>query len=248
MMGQHFRTTVELKKLVSESRRSGLEVADAMCWQDFVTTNGTERKARVGLMKTMIGAAGSSSVPVVNTFTGPMTWDPKALRLGKDVSEGAAWSSVVDSFSDVVESAEKNDVTVTVEPVFGMLVHDYYTVKELLSYFKSDHLAVNLDPSHFVVYGNDPAWAVSKLGRRIRHVHVKDAFGKPGALGETFNFPFLGEGSVNCQGFFGELRKVGYSGFLSLEFENDSYLRNVCDGDWRKAAVRLLARAKKLLP
>jgi len=248
MLGQHFRTAAEMKRLVDATRKKGLGISDVMCWQDFVTSDAGERKARVSVLKEMIEAAGSSSVRLLNTFTGPMTWNPKALKLGRDISEGAAWSSVVDAFSDIAEFAEKMDVTVTLEPVFGMLVHDYYTVKEFLSYFKSEHIAVNLDPSHFVLYGNDPAWAVKKLGRRVKHVHVKDAFGKPGVFGETFNFPFLGEGAVNWGEFFGELRGVGYDGYLSLEFENDSYLRNICGGDWRKAAVQLLDRARSMLP
>ena len=248
MLGQHFFDARGLKKLVSETRRKGLAVADAMCWQDFVTLDRDVRRKRVAMQKEMITAAAASSVPVVNMFTGPMTWDSKALKLGKEISEGAAWSSVVDSFGELVECAEKERVTLTVEPVFGMVVHDYYTVREFLSYFKSDRIAVNLDPSHFVLYGNDPVWAVSKLGRRIRHVHVKDAFGKPGAFGETFAFPFLGEGLIDWKAFFVELRKAEYDGFLSLEFENDSYLRNVCDGDWSRAAVQLLDRVAKFLP
>ena len=247
MLGQHFRTATGMKELVHETRKRGLGISDVMCWQDFVTSDADDRKARVAVLKRMIGAAEESSVRLLNTFTGPMTWDPKALRLGKDISEGAAWSSVIDAFSDIAGFAEKAGVTVTLEPVFGMLVHDYYTVKEFLSHFESKYLAVNLDPSHFVLYGNDPAWAVKMLGKRVRHVHVKDAFGKPGAFGETFSFPFLGEGLVNWEEFFGELRSVGYHGYLSLEFENDSYLRNVCGGDWRKAAVQLLDRAKSML-
>jgi len=247
MLGKHFDDAAGLRKLVALTRKKGLAVADAMCWQDLVTPDRNVRRKRVALLKEMIGAASASSVPVVNVFTGPMTWDPVALKLGKDISEGAAWSSVIDAFSELVECAEREKVTLTVEPVFGMVVHDYYTVKEFLSYFKSEHVAVNLDPSHFVLYGNDPVWAVSRLGRRIRHVHVKDAFGKPGVFGETFSFPFLGEGLIDWRGFFRELKRAEYNGFLSLEFENDSYLRNVCDGDWRKAAVQLLDRVGKFL-
>ena len=155
---------------------------------------------------------------------------------------------MVNSLSEVVAIAEKSGVVVTVEPVFGMLVHDYYTVRELLGYFDTKHLAVNVDPSHFALYGNDPAWAVRMLGDRVKHVHVKDVFGKPGVFGETFSFPFLGEGVIDWKAFFSALRSMGYRGFLSLEFENESYLNNVCDGDWSLAAVQLRGRVDKFLP
>ena len=48
--------------------------------------------------------------------------------------------------------------------------------------------------------------------------------------------------------FFAALRDVGYQGFLSLEFENDIYLNNVCDGDWSVAAVKLRERLDGFLP
>lgn len=248
MLGRHFDTSEELRSLVEKTRRGRLRVSNIMCWQDLVTRDARASKRSVALLKEMLATAGKLSVPIMNVFTGPMTWNPHAAKIGRDIGEGEAWKSVVDSLSEVVEAAERNEVVVTVEPVFGMLVHDYYTVRELLGHFDSKNLGVNLDPSHFVLYGNDPAWAVSRLGKRVRHVHVKDAFGKPGSFGETFSFPFLGEGIVGWRAFFLALRDSGYSGFLSVEFENDTYLNNICDGDWSVAAVQLRDRVERFLP
>ncbi len=176
-----------------------------------------------------------------------MTWVSNSAKIGDDISEEKAWSTVTEAFSEIVEAAEKDDVTVTIEAVFGMLVHDYYTLREFLGYFKSKNLAVNLDPSHLALYGNDPSCAAKKLGKRIRHVHVKDSFGRPGVLSETFTFPFLGEGMVDWRQFFNSLKEIQYDGFLSLEFENDTYLRNACQGDWRKIPVQSMERLRSLL-
>jgi sugar phosphate isomerase/epimerase len=248
MLGQHFCNTKDLRNLVNKTRRRGLEVSNIMCWQDLVTKDLKARHRRLKLLRTMLREASELSIPLMNVFTGPMTWNPEFLRIGREISEGEAWKVVVDSFSDLVASAEESRVVVTVEPVFGMLVHDYYTVKEFLSYFDSKYLGVNLDPSHFIVSGSDPVWSAQMLGEKVRHVHVKDAFGKPGALGDTFIFPFLGEGVVDWRKFFAALRDSDYEGFLSLEFENDSYLNNVCDGDWAEAAIELKKRVEKFLP
>ncbi len=248
MLGQHFRNTRELGELTARTRQSGLAVSNIMCWKDLATRDQDARKASVKTLQGMLTAAGDLGIPVMNTFTGPMTWNPGAARVGKDISEGEAWKVVTESLSSVVETAERAKVVVTVEPVFGMLVHDYYTLKELLRQLDSRYLGVNLDPSHFALYGNDTAWAVRMLGGKVRHVHVKDVFGRPGVFGETFTFPFLGEGVIDWQGFFGALKEIDYQGFLSLEFENDRYLNNVCDGDWAKAAVQLRERADELLP
>ncbi len=247
MLGYHFNTPGELRGLVKKTRGAGLEVSNIMCWQDLVTTDEKTKNTRVKTLEEFVATAGELSIPVVNVFTGPMSWAASFQRIGRDISEGAAWSIVVDAFSKIVEVAERNDVVVTVEAVFGMLVHDYYTMRELLDHFDSENLAVNLDPSHLVLYGNDPAWAVSRLGSRIKHVHVKDAVGRAGMLGEDFVFPFLGEGSVDWRAFLNALKKVDYSGYLSLEFENDVYLNNICDGDWTVAAREAKIRLHKLL-
>ncbi len=248
MLGQHFDNARDVRRLVAKTRKAGLEVSDIMCWQDLVSGDVAAHAKSVALLNEMVAAAGELSVPVMNVFTGPMTWNPGAAKVGRDVSEGDAWASVLDSLSPVVETAEKADVVVTVEPVFGMLVHDYYTVRELLGHFESKHLGVNIDPSHLALYANDTAWTVKQLGDRVKHVHVKDAFGKPGVFGETFSFPFLGEGVIDWKSFFLALKGIGYSGFLSLEFENDQYLNNVCDGDWAVAAIQLRERVDKFLP
>jgi sugar phosphate isomerase/epimerase len=76
---------------------------------------------------------------------------------------------------------------------------------------------------------------------------VKDSFGRPGALGRDFEFPILGEGIVDWKRFFTCLREVDYDGYLSLEFENDTYLRNVCNGDWTKVAIESKRRLHAFL-
>ncbi len=247
MLGYHFNSPEGLGEIVQKSREVNLDVSNIMCWQDLVTSSESERKKRIETLKTFISAAGELSIPVMNVFTGPMSWAAAYERIGTDISEEQAWRVVLEAFSQIVEAAERNDVVVTVEAVFGMLVHDYYTMKELLEHFDSRNLAVNLDPSHLALYGNDPAWAVGRLGSRIKHVHVKDAIGRPGVLGESFAFPFLGEGMVDWYAFFAALQKVEYSGYLSLEFENDVYLNNVCNGDWKIAAKEAKVRLAKFL-
>ena len=85
------------------------------------------------------------------------------------------------------------------------------------------------------------------MGNRVRHIHVKDAVGRPGTLGEDFVFPFFGEGRVDWRAFFDALSKVEYQGYLSLEFENEAYFNNVCGGDWGLAAREARSRLKKFL-
>jgi len=232
----HVKTPANLKPLAEKTRRRNLEVCGLMASQDLVTKDDNLRKQRVDIIKKCIEAAKEASVAKVNVFTGPAEWAPDAAKIGQDITEGQAWTVVTDAFSDIVETAEKNSVTLTLEAAFGMLVHDYYTLQEFLRNFNSKQLAVTMDPSHLALYGNDPAWAVKRLGHKIKHVHMKDVIGKPGRLGESFTFPLLGDGIIDWKNFLNALREIDYDGFLSVEFEADNYLRSIWGGVWSKAA------------
>ena len=111
-------------------------------------------------MAASIQTAAQTGIPVLNLFTGPAPWDPKAPRLGVDIRAGEAWKLVIKAFDRLLPVAEKHHIYLAVEAVFGQLCHDYYTLSELLNHYDSEYLAVNLDPSHFQLYGNDVPWSL----------------------------------------------------------------------------------------
>jgi sugar phosphate isomerase/epimerase len=53
--------------------------------------------------------------------------------------------------------------------------------------------------------------SIAKLGKRIKHVHVRDADGNT-----NYNLP-PGQGITDWHGVLNALQLVGYDGFLSLE-------------------------------
>lgn len=238
----------ELADLVSIPARYGLATSEVVVQQDFVTLNQTLFDDRVKLIATCIPAAAKAGINVLNLFTGPAPWDPKAPRLGSDITEGEAWRLVLAAFHHLVPLAEKHQVYLAVEAVFGHLCHDYYTLQELLRHFDSEYLAVNLDPSHFQLYGNDVPWAIRQLAARIRHVHLKDVVGKPGMPGKEFTFPLLGEGTVDWNAFTDALDDVGYRGALSVEFEAFGYYEKILGNDPRKAAALSMEQIIHLFP
>jgi len=241
-----FENTEELIKLVELTKSYGLDVSDIACTQDLMTLDEKMRRDTIDTIKEKIKAAGDAKIDIVNVFTGPALWDPNALRLGKDIKEGKAWSIILDAFNEFIDSAEKHKVYISVEASYGMLCRDYYTLKELLDSVKSKYLAVNMDPSHYNLYRNDVPWVVRRLGKKIKYVHMKDSVGKPGLEGEDFMFPLLGEGTVDWKGFFEALRDINYSGFLSAELESMNCFNNILDGDPVKVAEICMEQLKKL--
>ncbi len=232
----HFMTADDLKSLKAQTTAAGMEICDVMGGIDVVTPKDEARAERVRFVVDCIDAARDAGVGIVNLTTGPAEWGTESLKLGKDIAEGKAWELVIDSFTKIVEAAEKNGVTITVEAAFNMVVRDYYTMHEFLGHFDSKNLAVNMDPSHLALVGNDVPWVVRRLGNKIKHVHAKDVFGKPGSVNQEFMFPMLGEGVIDWKAFFKALKEIGYDGYLSIEFEAENYLKSVWGGDWKQAA------------
>ncbi len=236
----------ELRKLVELTKSYGLEVSEVVVQQDIVNLNEKVRRDRIDLVKKYIVTASEVGVKILNLFSGPAPWDPKAPRIPEDISEGKAWEQILEAYTEFVEWAEKYKVYLAVEAVWGHVCHDYYTTRELIDAFDSQYLGINMDPSPCCLYGNDISWVIKKWGKKIKHVHLKDVAGKPGFHGKDFIFPLLGEGIVDWKAFFEALDEIEYKGFFSVEFESFNYYRNVLKNDPLKAAEISMEQIKEL--
>jgi len=194
------------------------------------------RKWAVEAMKLTARAAKNMGCYVVTGFMGSGVWKywysfpptpdemiEKAFQESKTL-----WSPIFDEF-------DKQGVT------FGLEVHpteiafDYYTAERLLKTFDyRKTLGFNFDPSHLLWQGMEPHLFIRDFADRIYHVHMKDAAvtldGRSGILGSHipfgdtrrgWNFRSLGHGDVNFEDIIRELNAAGYSGPLSVEWEDN---------------------------
>ena len=94
----------------------------------------------------------------------------------------------------------------------------FTTLKEL----DRSNLFVNFDPANMLLYDQgNPIEAVEMLGKYIRSVHLKDA-NRPKIKGQWGEEVVLGKGEVNIPLFLKTLKKIGYSGPMSIEREAGS--------------------------
>lgn len=97
------------------------------------------------------------------------------------------------------------------------------SASELLQFLNNlsrKNVGINFDPANMLLYGSgDPIDAIRTLGRRIRHVHVKDAIAstKPGL--EWGSEVAFGDGQVPHAQFIEALQGIGYDGPLVIERE-----------------------------
>ena len=209
-----------------------------MIQREFVHFDNSVRKDELDLTTDCIRAAGDLGIGVVNCFTGPAPFmGLGAPMLHQEITEGEAWGMVCSACDEIIPVAEQAGVKIAIEAVYGMVCREYYTLAELMRRFDSDHFGVNYDPSHMALHYNTVPWTIHQLADRIFHCHVKDTAGVPGkVLGDTFVFPFLGEGRVDWPGFFDAMKAVDYQGCLSVEFEAFDYYDITLKKDLTRAA------------
>lgn len=221
-----------LGRLVEAARASGLEVPQLMVHQDYVTDDPAAWEERVRRSELAVQAAAQAGVPTVGVVTGPNRWVDGHAVVGRDIDEERAWSSVLAALERVVAAAAAaTGVRVCLEPCWGTLARDRGGAERALARFGPDELAVTVDPSHFVMSGDDVTALVDAWRARVAHVHLKDAFGREGVDGVDFCFLMPGEGSVDWRGLRDALGRVGYAGATCVEFESLRMREQALAGD-----------------
>jgi sugar phosphate isomerase/epimerase len=232
------KSRTELVELIRLPKTFDMRVGELVVQQDMVVTDEALFGQRVDtVLKSIEIASEVESPPAINLFTGPASWNPTALVVGRDITYSAAWDRVLTSTELFVKRAEELGVNLAVEGVWGMICHGFFTTNHLIETFDSPRLGVNYDPSHDVLVGMvDVDWVIRQWQKkkRIKHVHLKDAAGT--VEGGRFLFPMLGEGRIDWAAFFGALEDTGFDGWMSVEFESFHYYDTVLKGDVREAA------------
>jgi sugar phosphate isomerase/epimerase len=238
-----------LLELATLARAAGLEVAQLMVHQDHVTLDEELWERRVRRAERAVQACAHAGIDSVGVLTGPNAWEPGALRIGREISEAHGWELALRALERVLSSGEREGVRVALEPCWGTLAHGRYRAEHLLARLDCAALAINFDPSHHVLCGDDIPGAARAWGGRIAHVHLKDALGvcHPGGAGrgagrravegEDFAFLLPGEGAVPWSPLFDALDAIGYTGAMCVENEAHRLLEGPLRGDLARCAV-----------
>jgi sugar phosphate isomerase/epimerase len=227
----------DLRRIAEHARAAGLATPQLMVHQDYVTDDDAEWERRVVRSERAIDAAALAGIPSVGVVTGPNQWVGGHAVVGRELSSGQAWDLALGALERVVRRAEGSGVRVCLEPCWGTLACDRASAQRVLDRFGVADLGVTIDPSHFVMSGDDVPAMVRDWAERVAHVHLKDAFGRAGRLDEDFCFLLPGEGRVDWPGLLAALADVGYDGAACVEFESFVLLDGPLRGDLGRAAV-----------
>jgi sugar phosphate isomerase/epimerase len=209
------------------------QILPAQVWGDGDPEGVRSRAA--DRMKDTARAAAALGVRTVTGFTGSGIWhllysfppnDPDALERGYE-EFAERWSPIVDVFD-----AEGVRFALEVHPT--EIAYDFVTTLRTLDAIDNrEGFGINLDPSHFAHQSLDPAAFAREFASRVYHVHVKDSRkrldGRRSILGSHLDFgderrgwDFVspGRGDVDFDELFRALNRIGYTGPLSIEWED----------------------------
>jgi sugar phosphate isomerase/epimerase len=208
-------------------------ILPARIWGDG-EPEGVRQRAAAEMADTARAAA-KLGVDTVVGFTGSKIW--KYVAMFPPVSQAVIddgytdfanrWNPILDVFDEVgVRFAHE------VHP--SEIAYDYWTTRKSLDALGNrPAFGLNWDPSHFVWQDLDPVGFILDFADRIYHVDCKDTKkrfdGRNGRLGSHlawadprrgWDFVSTGHGDVPWESSFRALNAIGYTGPISVEWED----------------------------
>ena len=214
---------------------------------------GVRQRAAQEMMNTARAAA-KLGVKVVNGFTGSSVWHllyrfpptSDAMIEAGYADFAARWNPILDVFDEV-------GVRFALEVHPTEIAYDIVTThKALEAINRRPAFGINFDPSHLNHQFVDSVAFIEEFADRIYHVHIKDSLkrldGRRSILGSHLGFgdrrrgwDFVspGRGEINFEQIVRSLNAIGYTGPLSVEWEDSGMQRELGAAE----AVQVVRRA-----
>lgn len=215
------------RELAGAVRAAGLSIPAMSVNFYFFAGDEAERQRGLSHVSAMIDRAAAIGVDYVHLCSGRPT-------PGRD--ETAMMPLFIDTLGAVLRKASHEGVGVGLESCAPHMYPQCGRYLDLAQALAPMRLAVNFDPSHFQVMGEDPVDAVRRLAPLIRHVHIKDAAGRY----PDFSFPPLGEGEIDFPKLIAALHDIGYAGALTIEYEANHF-------GWKTDPMTVLTSSRAFL-
>ena len=191
-------------------------------------------------VKNAARAAKQFGVSVVNGFTGSPVWHMLyRFPPTSDAMIDAGYREFADRWNPILDVFDEEGVRFALEAHPAEIAYDIYTAKKTLDAVNNrEAFGFNFDPSHFIHQLFDPVKFIDAFPGKIYHVHVKDSKvrldGTRSILGSHLNFgdnrrgwDFVspGHGDLNIDEMIRALNRAGYTGPLSVEWEDSGMNR-----------------------
>jgi sugar phosphate isomerase/epimerase len=208
----------ELPKVKRQIADAGLEMAVYSIGNDFFQPERAVWEKQLADLKRGIEVANQLGTPTLRVFSGN-------AKPGYKLEDGLTW--ILEGLSAGADYARSHGVTMALEN-HGLMAGRSDQVRGIIEKVNSPALRANLDTGNFLLVNQNPTDAARELADLVALVHLKD-FRKArpeetehvykGLDGTSVTGTVVGAGQVDLATIVDILRKAGYSGWLSLEFE-----------------------------
>ena len=186
----------------------------------------------VDQMLKAVKASKNLGLKALPTFSGALLWPflyPWPQRPAGLVDTG--FKELAKRWKPIVRAADEAGVALAFELHPGEDLHDGVTFERFHALCgKSGAVAINYDPSHFVLQCLDYVGFITEYGPHIKAFHVKDAefrmSPKTGVYSGYLDwkeragrFRSLGDGQVDFRQVFTKMTEIGYASWAVLEWE-----------------------------
>jgi sugar phosphate isomerase/epimerase len=184
---------------------NGLVVVGVGTSINFCKADAAHRKAGLETAKIYFEIANGLDCPYIRLFGGP-------LPATQGYLDSIHWSR--EGYEQLCELAGQAGITPLIE------THDDFSVAprvlDILDGVSASNIGVIWDILHSYRFGEPLQTTYDKLKDKIKHVHIKDS-AEFSAAG--FDLTLVGEGKVPVLDSIDILRRGGYEGFISFEWE-----------------------------
>ncbi len=201
----------------------GIEPLCFCVGSDFLNRDLDEEIERV---KGLVDVAAAYGCPVMRHDATPGY--PQSIKTGRSFDH--VLPILAKAYRAVTEYAETKGIKTCIEN-HGFFAQDPDRVEKLINAVNHPNFGALVDIGNFACADADHAYAVGVMAPYAVHAHAKDFHKRSGSLdnpgegwfmsrgGNYLRGSIIGQGDVPVRQCIGILRRAGYDGFLTIEFE-----------------------------
>ncbi|MBD3239892.1 MAG: TIM barrel protein [Chitinivibrionales bacterium] len=213
-----FRTFQPFRELVRALEECELSFVEIWPGHLSAEHSRADREAAVGLLKEKRITVDSYGQVV---FSGDEATSRAALAFAAELGIAAITADVDPQAYELTQKlCDEYDVNLALHN-HGR-THRYGTIEQLAQAFSrtGPRIGLCLDTGWLIDAGDDPLEAVDRFRDRLYGVHLKDFAYDQNR--ESRRDVIIGTGPLDLPAFIGALDAIGYSGYLSIEYEGDA--------------------------
>lgn len=210
----------EIPRVRDALRRNNLELACFGASNNLAVSDPDKRKTQLKDITDSVDMAAELGAKVVRVFSGNK-------EEGVRFEQAKSW--IVEGLREAAAHASGKGIVLCLEN-HGLFAGKADQVLEIIREVGSPALASTFDTGNFLLVDDDPNEAIDKLKDHVSHVHFKDFMKADDSVeghvytslsGQRYVGKVPGEGSVDLKYILTALKRNGYDGWLTVEYEGN---------------------------